>query len=50
MSISESLVYILIQELFESDAFDINYLTEKYILSNKQIKKLEKIYNTLYSE
>ena len=50
MKINETIIYILIQELFENDLFDIDYLTQKYTLSNKQIKKLNEIYNILYGE
>lgn len=50
MSINETIIYILLQELFENDLFDIDYLTQKYTLSNRQIKKLNEIYNILYGE
>ena len=50
METNELLVYILLQELFENGLFDIEELSQKYTLSNKQIKKLEEIYNTLYGE
>lgn len=50
MNINEQIIYILIQELFENDLFDIDYLTNKYSLTNKQIEKINKIYNTLYED
>lgn len=48
METIESLVYILMQELFENDLYDIEELTEKYTLNNEQVNNLNTIYNELY--
>ena len=48
METMESLVYILMQELFENDLYDIQELTEKYRLSNNQRNLLKNIYDELY--
>lgn len=50
MGVYETLTYILLQELFENGLFNIDELSEKYTLSNLQIKKLNKVYNELYGE
>ena len=50
METIESLVYILMQELFENGLYDIEELTEKYTLNSEQVKELTNIYNELYGE
>lgn len=50
MRTNETIIYILMQELFENALFNIDDLTAKYTLSNKQIKKLSEIYNALYED
>ena len=50
MKLERSLVYILMQELFENDLFEIEDLTNKYSLNKEQIKELDSIYNELYGE
>lgn len=49
MDLAETLVYILLQELFENDLFDIEELKIKYTLTEKQEKLLIKIFDKLYN-
>jgi hypothetical protein len=46
----ESLVFILMQELFENDLYDIDYLACKYTMNDSQIELLNNIYNELYGD
>lgn len=46
----ESLVYILMQELFENNLYDIDFLSSKYLMTDYQIKLLNNIYNELYGD
>lgn len=46
----ESLVFILIQELFENDLYDIDFLSSKYAMNDYQIELLNNIYNELYGD
>lgn len=48
MSLEKQIIYILIQELYENELFDIKELQEKYSLTAKQKIALQKIYNEIY--
>lgn len=50
MELKESIIYILIQELFENDLLDIEWLKIKYDLNFNQIEKIKQIKNILYFE
>jgi hypothetical protein len=50
MSTEKTLVYILMQELFENEFFDLEELKEKYTLTKKQDKLLIEIYEKLYEQ
>lgn len=50
MLLNESIIWVLIQELFENGLFDIEELTSKYTLSKRQVAKIKEIYNALYEE
>lgn len=50
METTKSLVYVLMQEMFENDLFDIAELTEKYTLNSEQVEELTNIYNELFGE
>lgn len=47
-TLNRDIVYILLQELYENDLFDIEDIKERYDLTQNQIKTLNKIYNELY--
>lgn len=48
METNKSLVYILLQELFENDLFDLDELADKYTMTSEQAHALQNIYDELY--
>ena len=50
MLLNESIIWILIQELFENDLLNIDELKTKYTLNEKQANKIKKIIFELYGE
>ena len=50
MTINETIIYILLQELFENDLLDLDKLEKKYYLNKNQIKKIKDILTMLYGK